>query len=232
MERGHPIRRAWHQQKFARILGCLPDGPNQSILDVGCFAGSFLSLLPQERYSRQVGVDILPDQIAYAREHFATPFRTFEHVSSIEGISGIPGTFDCATLIEVIEHLHPHELDEMFRQVVAKVRPGGLIAMSTPNYTSTWPLLEVMLNRVSDVTYDEQHVTRFTYWNGPQKLMKLAPALKEHCELTLRTTTHFVSPFLAVFGLGFSNRVSHAVPHSLWTFPFGNLLLMVFQKRG
>jgi 2-polyprenyl-3-methyl-5-hydroxy-6-metoxy-1,4-benzoquinol methylase len=231
MEHGHPIRQAWHQQKFARIAGCLPPGPGLSILDVGCFAGSFLSLLPPERFSRQVGIDILPEQIEYAKQHFETPYRTFRHVPDIKAIADVPGMFDCATLIEVIEHLHPQELDEVFRQVVAKLNPGGIIAMSTPNYASTWPILEVLLNKLSDVSYDEQHVIRFNFWNGPRKLRKIAPVLAEQCTLKLRTTTHFLSPFLAMAGVRLANSVSQAIPHSRWKFPFGNLLIMAFQKN-
>ncbi|MEN6405245.1 MAG: hypothetical protein ABFC77_02115 [Thermoguttaceae bacterium] len=45
VETGNPIRRAWHLQKFERVIECLPKTPGQSILDIGCFAGTFLSTL-------------------------------------------------------------------------------------------------------------------------------------------------------------------------------------------
>jgi hypothetical protein len=46
MREGNPIRRLWHVSKFERVLDYLPTTAAQSILDVGCFAGTFLSLLP------------------------------------------------------------------------------------------------------------------------------------------------------------------------------------------
>jgi SAM-dependent methyltransferase len=70
MKSGHPIRRCWHRQKFSRVIAALPKGEGQSILDIGCFAGTFLSLLPREQFPRQLGVDILPKQIAWASERY------------------------------------------------------------------------------------------------------------------------------------------------------------------
>src|SRR5262249_40357171 len=39
---GHPIRRLWHMSKFERVLDYLPREGGHSILDIGCFAGTFL----------------------------------------------------------------------------------------------------------------------------------------------------------------------------------------------
>ncbi|MDQ3441001.1 MAG: methyltransferase domain-containing protein [Planctomycetota bacterium] len=231
MESGHPIRRAWHLQKFGRVLECLPDRPGQSILDVGCFAGSFLSLCPRERFSRQVGVDILPEQVEYANKRFGTDFRRFQYAPSIRNIGEVDGQFDCVTMIEVIEHLTAAEIPGMIEQITAKLRPGGRLVMSTPNYTSTWPILEQILNRVSDISYAEQHATRFTFFDARRKLEQLAPQFRTDYDMTLKTTTHFISPFLAVFGVGFASRVSRAVSHGAWKFPFGNLLLVAFDKK-
>jgi 2-polyprenyl-3-methyl-5-hydroxy-6-metoxy-1,4-benzoquinol methylase len=231
MESGHPIRRAWHLQKFSRVLGCLPDRSGQSILDVGCFAGSFLSLLPRERFPQQVGVDILPEQIDYANQRFGSDFRRFQYAPSIKNIGEVEGQFDCVTMIEVIEHLQSPEIPAMIEQITTKLKPGGRLVMSTPNYTSTWPILEQILNRISDISYAEQHATRFTFFNARRKLEQLAPQLTSDYEMTLKTTTHFISPFLAVFGVDFAGRVSRAVSHQAWKFPFGNLLLLAFDKR-
>ena len=60
---GNPIRRLWHISKFERVLDYLPEENGGSLLDVGCFAGSFLSMVPRYRFERQVGVDILPGQV-------------------------------------------------------------------------------------------------------------------------------------------------------------------------
>jgi 2-polyprenyl-3-methyl-5-hydroxy-6-metoxy-1,4-benzoquinol methylase len=227
---GTPIRRAWHVLKFTRVIECLPEGAHQSILDVGCFAGSFLSLLPADRFDRQVGVDILPEQIRYANEHFGTTFRKFVHLQNIAALANLEGGFDCVTLIEVIEHLNPEEIREMIDLVGQKLRRGGRLVLSTPNYTSTWPLLEILLNRFSDVTYDEQHITRFNYFTCVAKMQALSPTVKTEFKLLFKTTTHLLSPFLAIFGLEAARRASKLVAHRTWKMPFGNLLLLGYEK--
>ncbi len=232
LRQGSRIRRLWHLSKFERVLDYLPQRKEQSILDIGCFAGSFLSLAGPERFSRQLGVDILPAQIAYASAHYGTPFRRFQHVESITHLRSIDERFDCVTLIEVIEHLAPEEIRELLGHVARTLLPDGKLVLTTPNYASTWPILERILNRIGDVSYEEQHVTRFTFFDMERRLAEIYPALHAQFELDLKTTTHFVTPFLAAISFDFAQRLSRMIPHSRWRLPFGNLVLMALTRRG
>jgi 2-polyprenyl-3-methyl-5-hydroxy-6-metoxy-1,4-benzoquinol methylase len=232
LRQGNPVRRLWHVSKFERVLDYLPERPNQSILDIGCFAGTFLSLIPEHRFARQVGVDILPEQIAYANAQYGTPFREFRHVSTIAELgTNVKETFDCVTLIEVIEHLKPDEIRTLFDQIVDRLEPGGKLVLTTPNYASAWPLIEVVLNKVSDVSYEEQHITKFTFFNMQKKLASIYPDLFLYFNtLDFKTTTHFVTPFLAAFSYDVARGMSRVVPHQKWRSPFGNLVLMVLTR--
>jgi 2-polyprenyl-3-methyl-5-hydroxy-6-metoxy-1,4-benzoquinol methylase len=228
---GSRIRRLWHLSKFERVLDYLPRRAGQSLLDVGCFAGTFLSLADPRRFSRQVGVDVLPAQIAYARAHHGTPFRRFQHVPSITHLCELRERFDCATVIEVIEHLTPEELRALLRQLARLLVPGGKLVLTTPNYASAWPILERILNRVGDVSYEEQHITRFTYFDLEGRLARIHPPLRSDFALDLKTTTHFVTPFLAGLSFGLAHGLSRLVPHARWRLPFGNLALIAFTRR-
>lgn len=231
LRQGNPIRRLWHLSKFERVLDYLPERPNQSILDIGCFAGTFLSLVPEHRFARQVGVDILPEQIAYANATYGTPFREFRHIKSIKDLSTIKGKFDCVTLIEVIEHLHPDEIKDLMDGIVDVLTPGGKLVLTTPNYASAWPVIEQILNRVSEVSYEEQHITKFTYFGMEQKLAKIYPDLFLYFNnVDFKTTTHFVTPFLAGLSFDVARGLSRVVPHQKWPQPFGNLILMVLTR--
>ena len=201
IETGNPIRRAWHMQKFAQVIECVPTGRELAILDIGCFSGTFLSLLSEEQFGRQMGVDILEKQTQYATRRFGTPYRSFRHIRRISDLAGIDATFDCVTLIEVIEHLKKEEIGELLRHVSCKVKKGGHFVMSTPNYFSIWPLLEIAVNRLSEVSYEEQHITKFNYFNCLSKLRGIYPALMDEFDLVLRTTTHFFAPFCAAVSL-------------------------------
>ena len=230
METGHPVRRAWHILKFTRVLELCDLGPG-AIIDVGCFAGSLLSLATPDRFPRQLGVDILPDQIAWANEHFGTEYREFKHTPSLDSLRSLKSTFDYATSVEVIEHLTATEIRELFLGVARLLVPGsGRFVLSTPNYVSTWPVLELLLNKMSDVDYSEQHITKFTFFSLEKKLREIVPELDRYFELELKTTTHFISPFMAMFGVDTAKTVGSIVPHQKWRMPFGNLVLFRLKR--
>lgn len=229
---GSPIRRSWHLQKFERILDCLPVLPDGALLDIGCFAGTFLSLIPPERFGQQLGVDILEPQIAYARRRYGTPYRRFEQIGSLAELTRIEQRFDCVSLIEVIEHLAREEIATLLAAVHTLLRPGGLLVLSTPNYLSAWPAVEFLINRLSPISYEEQHITKFTYGNAWSKLRRCYPALAEQFELEIRTTTHFITAFLSpLLSVEGARRMSRLVPHRYWRFPFGNLVVLGLRKR-
>ena len=231
LHEGSPVRRAWHLQKFRRVLDCLPPGPGLSILDIGCFAGSFLSLLDEERFSQQVGVDVLSNQIEFANDHFGSSFRRFQHVPSIGALDLGKATFDCVTFIEVIEHLDEQEVRIALDKATEVLKEGGRMVITTPNYTSAWPVLEIIVNKTSSFSYEDQHITKFNYFNVLKKLGSIAPDFLDSFELEFKTTTHFIAPFLARFSMEFAERVSCWRDHRSWRHPFGNLLLLSFIKK-
>ena len=229
MRSGHPVRRLWHLSKFERVLDCLPNTA-ESLLDIGCFAGTFLSLVPQSRFARQLGVDVLPSQIEYARARYGSTFRDFRYVESIARLDRLRDAFDCVTLIEVVEHLAISEVRQLFKEISRLLAPGGQLVLTTPNYASTWPVLETLLNRFSDVEYTEQHITKFTYFDIERKLAKLYPPFASEFRVELKTTSHFVTPFLAAVSFRLARFLSRAIPHRHWRFPLGNLVLLVARR--
>lgn len=227
----HPVRRLWHLSKFERVLDSLPSREGQSILDIGCFAGTFLSLAPESRFSRQLGVDILADQIDYANANYGTRFREFRHIATLSELARLDEVFDCVTLIEVIEHLSAEEIRILMARVADLLRPGGKLVLTTPNYASAWPLIEQVVNRVSEVSYEEQHVTKFTFFDIEKKLAAICPDFELHFDsVEFKTTTHFLTPFLAALSFDGARKLSRAVPHERWRLPFGNLVLMVLRR--
>ena len=102
---GNGVRRLWHLSKFERVIDYLPRRRGQRLLDIGCFAGTFLAMLDADDFAYQLGVDILPDQLAYARQHHGAAHREFRYLRDLAELADLDGPFDCVTLIEVIEHL-------------------------------------------------------------------------------------------------------------------------------
>jgi 2-polyprenyl-3-methyl-5-hydroxy-6-metoxy-1,4-benzoquinol methylase len=233
LNHGSPVRRAWHLQKFKRVIDCLPTGEGMSLLDIGCFAGTFLSLIDEQRFSRQLGVDVLPTQIQYAAEHFGSARRSFRHIPSLEALPSSRERFDVITLIEVIEHLEAPDVACVLAASAELLNPGGTLIVTTPNYTSTWPLLELIVNRVSEVSYEEQHITKFNYFNVLPKLKRLAPGFFDDFSVNFKTTTHLISPFLAQVSPRLAEFSSEVLRHETWGFfPFGNLILLSLRRNA
>jgi SAM-dependent methyltransferase len=214
------------------VIDCLPTGHGMSLLDIGCFAGTFLSLIDERRFSRQLGVDVLPTQIQYAAQHFGTAQRSFRHIPSLEALPSSGERFDVITLIEVIEHLEAKDVACVLAASAELLNPGGTLIVTTPNYTSSWPLLELIVNRVSEVSYEEQHITKFNYFNVLPKLKRLAPGFFEDFSVNFKTTTHLISPFLAQISPKLAEFSSEVLRHETWGFfPFGNLILLSLRRN-
>jgi 2-polyprenyl-3-methyl-5-hydroxy-6-metoxy-1,4-benzoquinol methylase len=230
MEHGSALRRFWHRQKFERVRMTLPDRA-ESLLDIGCFAGTFLSLLSEDEFSRQVGVDILEKQVAYANEHYGTDFREFLYVEDLQELPDMIDPVDAVSLIEVIEHLHPPEIQGMLDVIWQVLEPGGRLVLTTPNYLSIWPALEFAINHLSDVTYEEQHFTKFIYPTIESKLADIWPEFPQKFDVVRKTTAHFVTPFVAQGAYEFARRASVSFHEKVDSFPMGSLIVLAAEKR-
>ena len=229
MENGSALRRFWHRQKFERVRMLLPDDA-QSLLDIGCFAGTFLSLLPDTEFSRQVGVDILEKQVAYANHNYGEEFREFLFVEDLEELPSLIDPVDCVSLIEVIEHLHPPEIEQMLEVIWEVLEPGGRLVLTTPNYLSIWPFLEFAINHLSDVTYEEQHFTKFTYPTIESQITDIWAAFPDRVEVHRETNAHFVNPVVAPDTQGPALRASVGFHNRVESFPLGSLIVLAIEK--
>ncbi|MDZ3833021.1 MAG: bifunctional 2-polyprenyl-6-hydroxyphenol methylase/3-demethylubiquinol 3-O-methyltransferase UbiG [Sphingopyxis sp.] len=111
----------------------------KSALDVGCGAG--LLAEPLARMGASVtGVDAAPENIAAARAHaegqgLAITYHAGE-------IGALPlATFDLVTSMEVVEHVADPAV--FIAELAARLAPGGLMILSTPNRTLASKLLLV-----------------------------------------------------------------------------------------
>lgn len=225
---GGNIRSHWHWEKFSRIIDIVTGtDANRSILDVGCAAGTFLGLLPEHQFSCQLGIDIESTQVNYANQVYGTHFRHFKTMD----VNAIKGTFDIITLIEVIEHLSQDTIRALLLHLGAILKPGGQLVISTPNYCSLWPLLEIGVNLVSEVTYMEQHITKFTYLGIQSKLEKIFPNFNEIFSVAGRTTSHFLSPYIALFFPKLARKISNTTSPRSSRFPFGSIVILVLTRK-
>ncbi len=112
----------------------------RTALDVGCGAG--LLAEPLARMGAKVtAVDAAPELITAAKTHadaagLAIDYRTI-------GVEGLGGEFDLITAMEVIEHVADPRA--FVASLAARLAPGGLLILSTPNRTAWSKLLTITL---------------------------------------------------------------------------------------
>jgi 2-polyprenyl-3-methyl-5-hydroxy-6-metoxy-1,4-benzoquinol methylase len=195
--RGRGIQSKWHHLKFSRVLEELEG--NQRHLDVGCGPGTLIGLL-DERFS-STGIDISVTEIDYARCQYASESKRFFAVPA-HALPDECRECDVATVVEVVEHLAPAELDNVLQATIGRLRPGGKLVVTTPNFRSAWPLVEMLVNRFGEVHYGAQHINRFT----PRRLRQLLQDLGLK-DVRVRPYLAF-APFAAPLGWRLADRLA------------------------
>ncbi|MGN6690408.1 MAG: bifunctional 2-polyprenyl-6-hydroxyphenol methylase/3-demethylubiquinol 3-O-methyltransferase UbiG [Sphingopyxis sp.] len=111
----------------------------RTAIDVGCGAG--LLAEPLARMGAAVtGVDAAPENIAAARDHAAGQGLAITYFAG--ELAALPaGTFDLVTSMEVVEHVT--DPAAFIGELAARLAPGGLMILSTPNRTMLSKLLLV-----------------------------------------------------------------------------------------
>ena len=103
----------------------------KSALDIGCGAG--LACEPMARLGADVtGVDASAENVSMAATHADRSGLNIRYMAG--EVAGLDiGQFDLVTCLEVIEHVADKRA--FLADVVARIAPGGLLVMSTPNRT-------------------------------------------------------------------------------------------------
>ena len=112
----------------------------KTALDVGCGAG--LLAEPLARLGARVtGIDATPEVIAVAREHAAAAGLDIDYRAG--DVQELDGRFDLVTSLEVIEHVA--DPAAFLKALAARLAPGGLMILSTPNATGWSKLMMITL---------------------------------------------------------------------------------------
>jgi SAM-dependent methyltransferase len=104
-------------------------------LDLGCGRGEFLRILRDEGIGT-VGVDINPTGITRLR---AEGFDVVEQ-DLITFLENDPRTYCGASLLQVAEHLTDNQIERMLALVAARLAPGAVFIVETPNPISGFAL--------------------------------------------------------------------------------------------
>lgn len=216
--RNRGVQSKWHHMKFDRFRRRLRG--HERHLDIGCGPGTFIGTLGNEHTS--TGVDIAAEQIAFAQTRYGTAGKSF---TSIDGDLGAfaDGSFDVVTIIELVEHLVPEKSERLLQDAIRVLKPGGTLLISTPNYGGLWPVIEAVLNRWGQVSYEKQHITHYTR-------LRLIRLLQQSGFTQIAAECYmFLAPFTACLGWRFADGIARLEPKAI-TSRFGLLLFASARK--
>ena len=147
------------QLRYNQLLEKMePFRKNNRILDVGCGNGDFL-LVAKSRGWDCWGTEFSESAVSICRHKGLNVLH-----GSLEELTDQIPDFDIITSFEVLEHiLTPAKEVRLFHQ---KLRPGGLLYITTPNFNS---LMRKLLRGKYDVILYPEHLAYFT----PLTLQKL-----------------------------------------------------------
>jgi len=127
-----------HKQRLEAVQAIVRKCRARTLLDLGCGDGDLLTLLAMDpQIEKIVGIDLSLETLQRLRRRIsALKGDTGAHVdlvhgSMIEARASLAG-FDCAVLVETIEHIDPDQLSALERSVFGVMRPSTVV-ITTPN---------------------------------------------------------------------------------------------------
>lgn len=122
-----------------------------SLLDVGAGNGYFVDLAAREFSLASTGLEISETEVKYAKDVIGVQLIN-------EDIREHNSLYDAVTIFNVIEHVeNPRELLE---NVVSKIKPGGILVLTTPNPTCFHTKVQSLKNW--NMIYPPHHINIFT----------------------------------------------------------------------
>lgn len=140
-----------HEERLEAVNAVVRQSGATRVLDLGCGDGDlFVRLAAQPGLAELVGVDICRASLARLRARLAACDLRVPRIDLRETSMTDPGPdlagFDCAILIETIEHIDPGLLSKLERALFHAMRPRTVV-ITTPNAEFN-PLLGVPAHRM------------------------------------------------------------------------------------
>jgi ubiquinone/menaquinone biosynthesis C-methylase UbiE len=190
------------------------------VLDVACGPGTFISKLPDNIDC--YGVDIAQKQIDYAKNKYGNRSINFIKCNDAEYPFN-DHTFDIVTSIEFIEHISIDSCKRNLLEMKRCLKRNGKLIITTPNYRSIWPILEILVSLVTKENYLQQHITHYNR-------KKLEAVMIESGFVNVKVKSYiFLAPFFSFFSNNLANWLFGV--ENKYIKKWGNLLIAEGEVR-
>ena len=133
-------------------------------------------------------------------------------------------SFDVITFLEVIEHCDDIQNNKTIKEFYRLLKPNGILIITTPNYSSFWPVLEKIISFIGSIDYRKQHIKKFNK-------KKLNNFLKLNKFIKVESKTFiYLAPFLASISWKLAGYIEK-IENKFFKTNFGFLLCGIFTKK-
>jgi ubiquinone/menaquinone biosynthesis C-methylase UbiE len=132
---------------YASMLDLAGLEPRMRVLDIGTGRGELVRVAIEKGAARAVGVDYSPAAIELANETLRAagdPPGAEVILADARRIPVEDGRFDLVTMLDVVEHLSPEELQRSLEEAARALTPGGRIFV----HTAPTPLIYAVTYRL------------------------------------------------------------------------------------
>jgi dolichol-phosphate mannosyltransferase len=211
----NPLQRYWHTKKFSEVIQGRP--LKHPVLDVGSGPGVLSSLYHVD--GTRINLDISYKQLAFSKSKNPDAYNVNGNAYSLPFKDNSIAT---VFLVELIEHLEHADTSLLFREIRRILKPGGILIVTTPNYLSLWPIIEIIISCIGRIDYTRQHINRYS-------IKRLVNEVQDAGMVCYRQSTLFIiAPFFAFI----SERVADWLLslEKMFQHRMGSILVVEFEK--
>lgn len=132
---GSRTRRYMMVRRFREVLAAADLRPGHAVLDLGC-GWAYGTHWARALGATVTGVDLGLDQLAWARAALPDAGALRLVQANARALPYRDASFDRVVSVEMMEHVFRPDRDAVFAEIARVVRPGGRVAISTPNPAS------------------------------------------------------------------------------------------------
>jgi ubiquinone/menaquinone biosynthesis C-methylase UbiE len=138
---GPRARRYMMVRRFREVLERADLRPGQRVLDLGC-GWAFGTLWARSLGCRVAGVDLGMDQLRWARGSLEAGAELGLTQANAKALPFPSASFDRVVSVEMMEHVFRPDRSRVFEEIARVLKPGGRVALSTPNSDSPIEVLK------------------------------------------------------------------------------------------
>lgn len=219
------VQGQWHKNRHNLINHLKFLKKDDNLLDVGCGSGNVI-LTFSNNVKSATGIDNSAQCISFLKKQIAKNklSNTYALKMDILNLSLNKSEYSKIIMTEVIEHFSEKEGKNILKSLHSHLKPGGKILITTPNYNSSWAIMEPLMDilNLSPKLWGDQHLMKYT----PKRLTHLLNQAGFSVEQ--KGTLNLISPFLAPLSPKLADKTSVLEFKFL---PFGNLLYAIAVKK-